>query len=218
MSELPSIILISPPSRKSGEVEILTKLFEAGLARFHLRKPNWSVRELSQYLSQVPTEHISKIVIHRSPELLNDFPLAGYHHTSTESIRQIKGSHSRSLHRLSELINLNDRLDYAFFGPVYHSISKKGYTPKISLNEIFAFFNSGKLKQLPKVPKIYALGGIRKKKIKKLSEIRFNGVALLGSVWGSRDPLRAMNEFLKLDVEFLLSSRNQAGKDPILVS
>jgi thiamine-phosphate pyrophosphorylase len=119
---------------------------------------------------------------------------------------------------LSELINLQDRLDYAFFGPVYHSISKKGYTPKISLNEIFTFFNSGKLKQLPKVPKIYALGGIRKKKIKKLSEIGFNGVALLGSVWGSRDPLRAMNEFLKLDVEFLLSSRNQAGKDPILVS
>ena len=218
MSKLPSIILISPPSRKSGEVAILTKLFEAGLARFHLRKPNWSVQELSQYLSKVPTEHISKIVIHRFPELLNDFALAGYHHTSTESIRQTKGSKSRSLHKLSELINLQDPLDYAFFGPVYHSISKKGYTPKISLNEIFAFFNSGKLKQLPKVPNIYALGGIRKKKIKKLSEIGFNGVALLGSVWGSRDPLRAMNEFLKLDVEFLLSSRDQASNDPILVS
>ena len=218
MSELPSIILISPPSKKSGEVEILTKLFDAGLSRFHLRKPSWSVQELSQYLSQVPTEYVSKIVIHRSPELLKDFALAGYHHTSTEPIRQIKGSQSRSLHKLSALINLRDPLDYAFFGPVYHSISKKGYTPKISLNEIFAFFNSGKLKELPKVPKIYALGGIRKKKIKKLSQIGFNGVALLGSVWGSRDPLRAMNEFLKLDVEFLLSSRNQAGKDPILVS
>ncbi len=115
---------------------------------------------------------------------------------------------------MSELNDLKDSLDYAFFGPVYHSVSKKGYSPKISLSEIFAFFTSGKLKMLPKVPNIYALGGIRKKKIKKLSEIGFNGVALLGSVWGSRDPLRAMNDFLKLDVEFLLSSRNTADKYP----
>jgi thiamine-phosphate pyrophosphorylase len=209
MSDLPSIILISPPSQKSGEIEMLSRFFDAGLMRYHLRKPDWTADELSEFLDQVPVQYLRKIVVHRCPSLLNDFPLAGYHHRSTESLLDVEGSCSRSLHLISELKNLESSLDYAFFGPVYHSISKKGYTPKISLSEIFAFFNSGKLNELVKVPKIYALGGIRRKKLKKLADIGFYGVALLGSVWGSPDPLHSLNEFLKMDIEFLLNNRLQ---------
>ena len=209
MSDLPSIILISPPSQKSGEIEMLSRFFDAGLMRYHLRKPDWTADELSEFLDQVPVQYLRKIVVHRCPSLLNDFPLAGYHHRSTESLLDVEGSRSRSLHLISELKSLESSLDYAFFGPVYHSISKKGYTPKISLSEIFAFFNAGKLNELVKVPKIYALGGIRRKKLKKLADIGFYGVALLGSVWGSRDPLHSLNEFLKMDIEFLLNNRLQ---------
>ena len=209
MSELPSIILISPPSKKVGEIEMLSKFFDAGLMRYHLRKPDWTEDDLSDYLRQIPEEHLSKVVIHRKSNLLNEFPLAGYHYTSIESIKNAKGTQSRSLHKLSELKNLKDSLDYAFFGPVYSSISKKGYSPQISLSDIFDFFNSEKLNKLEKVPKIYALGGIRKKKFKPLSDIGFYGVALLGSVWGSRDPLRSFNESLKMDIEFLLKRRGQ---------
>ncbi|MDG0964925.1 MAG: thiamine phosphate synthase [Opitutales bacterium] len=213
MSELPSIILISPSSQKSGEIELLSRFFDAGLMRYHLRKPDWSADELSEFLDQVPDQHLSKIVVHRCPSLLNDFPLAGYHHTSTEDIQDVEGSCSRSLHQISELKTLKSSLDYAFFGPVYHSISKKGYTPKISLSEIFTFFKSGKLNELVKVPKIYALGGIRRKKVRKLADIGFYGVALLGSVWGSRDPVHSLNEFLKMDIEFLSNNRVQSQEN-----
>ena len=218
MSELPSIILISPPAKKVGEIEMLSKFFDAGLSRYHLRKPDWSADDLSAYLKRVPQQHLSKIVIHRKPKLLEDFPLAGYHYTSTESSKDVNGSQSKSLHNISELKNLKDSLDYAFFGPVYHSISKKGYSPKIPFSEIFAFFNSDEQKKIHKFPKIYALGGIRKKKIKPLSEIGFYGVALLGSVWGSRDPLGSLNEFLKMDIEFLLNLREQSSKNISSVS
>ena len=207
MKDLPKVILISPPSRKTGETELLKRFFEAGLMRFHLRKPNYSNEELLEYLEKIPEEHLSKIVIHRAPELAKKLPLAGYHHTSTEKKNEIKGSSSRSFHKLSELRNLNENLDYVFFGPIYHSISKKGYTPKISLNEIFAFFKSGSLKKLEKVPSVFALGGIRKKKIKRLAEVGFDGVALLGSVWGNRDPYSALNDYLKLDIELMLRNR-----------
>ena len=81
------------------------------------------------------------------------------------------------------------------------------------MSDIFDFFNSGKLNKLEKVPKIYALGGIRKKKFKPLSDIGFYGVALLGSVWGSRDPLRSFNESLKMDIEFLLKRRGQPNEN-----
>ena len=209
MSNLPSLILISSPSEKNGEIEMLDEFFDAGLQRFHLRKPNFSTDELCKYLEQVSPKNLSKIVIHRAPQLLEQFPLAGYHYTSTEPSLSINGSASRSLHKLSELKNFNENLDYVFFGPVYHSISKKGYSPKISLSEIFSFFRSGRLEKLNKKTKVFALGGIRKKKMKRLVEVGFDGVALLGSIWGSRDPLRAIKEFLKMDLEFMLSGRGE---------
>lgn len=209
MTDLPCTILISPPSKQKGEIEMLGQFFDAGLMRFHLRKPNFSFEELCEYLEQVPEKYLSRIVVHRSAELLNKFPLAGYHHTSTEKTKVVKGSASRSLHKLSELSKLDEDLDYIFFGPVYESISKKGYRPKISLSDIFSFFQANTLNSLVKKPKVFALGGIRKKKIKRLSEVGFDGVALLGSVWGSRDPLRALNEFLTMDVEFMLNNREE---------
>ena len=60
-----------------------------------------------------------------------------------------------------------------------------------------------------KKPKVFALGGIRRKKMKRLSEVGFDGVALLGSIWGNRDPLRALNEFMKMDIEFMLNGRGE---------
>ena len=44
-------------------------------------------------------------------------------------------------------------------------------------------------------PKIYALGGIRRKKIIPLSEVGFDGFALLGSIWGHSDPVNAFRKF-----------------------
>ena len=203
MTDLPSVILISPPSEKDGEIDLLCQFFDAGLSRFHLRKPNFSAEDLKRYLNQIPSEHLSKIVVHRCPEVLADFAVGGYHFRSNESAHQVlKGTSSKSLHKLSELTRLKETMDYVFLGPIFRSVSKQGYGPKISLNEIFSLFSSGRLNSLAKIPKVYALGGIRKKKMLRLSEVGFSGVALLGSVWGSRDPLKSIKDFLALGVSF----------------
>ena len=202
MTDLPSIILISPPSEKDGEIDLLCQFFDAGLSRFHLRKPNFSAEDLKRYLNQIPAEHLSKIVVHRCPEVLADFEVGGYHFRSNEPAQVMKGTSSKSLHKLGELTGLKESMDYVFLGPIFRSVSKRGYGPKISLNEIFSLFSSGRLNRLNKIPKVYALGGIRKKKILRLSEVGFSGVALLGSVWGSRDPLKSIRDFLALGVSF----------------
>ena len=64
-----------------------------------------------------------------------------------------------------------------------------------------------RLNKLERTPKVFALGGIRKNKMKRLTEAGFDGVALLGSIWGSRDPLRALNEFLKMDNTSMINNR-----------
>jgi len=44
-------------------------------------------------------------------------------------------------------------------------------------------------------PLVYALGGIRRNKISTIVETGFDGVALLGSIWGKPDPVVAYKEF-----------------------
>ena len=200
MSQLPSLILISPPTFKTGEVDLLCKLFDAGLKRFHLRKPNCKSEELREYLKQVPRKYLPKIVIHRYSELVKEFDLGGYHYRSDEPSSEIFSTSSRSFHKLNELKDMSEKLDYIFFGPVYESISKIGYKPKVPLSKIFSLFKSNEFQESPNKPKIYALGGIRRKKLKRLSEVGFDGVALLGSVWGSRDPVKAFKEFVNFEV------------------
>ena len=78
------VILISSPSKKKNEVSTLRRIFEMGLARFHVRKPDWSLDELRNYLNEFPDECIERTVIHRRPELLKEYPFAGYHLSSKE--------------------------------------------------------------------------------------------------------------------------------------
>lgn len=200
MNKPPLAILISASSIKSGESDILADLFDIGLERLHLRKPESSPLKVAKLLDSIPQNHHKKIVIHRFPELLNDFSLGGYHHHGRESLIKNKenisseGTISRSLHNLGELKDMSEPLDYCFFGPVYESISKKGYIPKISLPELGACLHTLK-KAKTKKPLVYALGGVRRRKIPELFNLGFDGVTLLGSIWGKKDPVAAFEKY-----------------------
>ena len=75
--------------------------------RYHLRKPNFSYDEIREFLEKVPTKYLSKIVVHRYPEILKDFLiLSRYHFRSNEPVIDVRGSSSRSLHKIEELVQL----------------------------------------------------------------------------------------------------------------
>ncbi|NDH15633.1 MAG: thiamine phosphate synthase [Opitutae bacterium] len=187
-------ILISGASIRDGETSVLTDLFEVGLQRLHLRKPDSNASEVSAILSKIPEAYHNRIVLHRYFDLLKEFSLGGYHYFSGEEPKDVNGTQSRSLHKLDELKNIGGGLDYCFFGPVYESISKKGYVPKVSLPELGGVlynFKKGKSKK----PLIYALGGVRRRKVPELFNLGFDGVTLLGSIWGKKDPVAAFERY-----------------------
>ena len=187
-------ILISVASLRDGEAAVLSDLFEIGLQRLHLRKPDCNSTEVAKLLSRIPEVYHSRIVMHRFPELLKEFDLAGYHHFASEKLIKCKGTRSRSLHSLDELKEIKEPLDYCFFGPVYESISKKGYVPKVSLPELGGVLYNHK-KSKKKKPLVYALGGVRRRKIPELFNLGFDGVTLLGSIWGKKDPVTAFEKY-----------------------
>ncbi|MEK9772345.1 MAG: thiamine phosphate synthase [Opitutae bacterium] len=194
MNKQPLAILISGVNIRDSEHSVISDLFEAGLQRFHLRKPDSRPIEVSKLLGRIPEVYHPKIVMHRFPELLKDFNLGGYHHFSGEKLIDCQGIRSRSLHRLEELRDIEEPLDYCFFGPVYESISKKGYLPKVSLPELGGVLYNLKKAKTTK-PLIYALGGIRRRKIPELFNLGFDGVTLLGSIWGKKDPVAAFDRY-----------------------
>lgn len=197
------IILITQPKLKHNEATTICKLFDSGLERLHMRKPSYSALEVSCLLDAIPDHFHSNIVMHRHPELLNDYKLAGYHHSDGEQIQKCNGSISKSVHSLSDLAEIDSRFDYLFYGPVYKSISKQGYRPKIPLPEVKEVLLS--ISQIYNRPKVFALGGIRRKKVIPLSEIGFDGCALLGSVWGHSDPVKALKRFNQSCMKALFS-------------
>ena len=208
MSEnLPMLILISSPRMRRGEASDLEEMFDLGLDRLHLRKPDHSAKDVSRILDKLPDKYLSRIVLHRTPELLKEYPLAGYHHSSIESPKKVVGTSSRSFHKFSKLRESRESLDYSFFGPVYNSISKQGYGPKVSMVEIRDYFAEDE--ECNHVP-VFALGGIRRNKIRSLLDLGFSGVALLGAVWGKNEPVSALEGFIKVRDLILEESRARA--------
>ena len=59
---------------------------------------------------------------------------------------------------------------------------------------------------------VFALGGIRRNKVKNLLEIGFSGVALLGAVWGRKDPIHALEGFMKVRDSILVDYKGRMEK------
>lgn len=196
------VLLITQPKLKHNEAILISKLFDAGLEKLHLRKPIHSALEISCLLDAIPEHCLPNIVMHRHPKLVADYGLAGYHFADGEKIKSLSGTSSQSFHRLEDLLSINSELDYVFYGPVYRSISKKGYEPKVPLPVVRKTLSQ--LSEIKKRPKVYALGGIRRKKMIPIAEVGFDGVALLGSIWGHSDPVKAFRKFNESYLKSLL--------------
>jgi thiamine-phosphate pyrophosphorylase len=98
---------------------------------------------------------------------------------------------SRSCHDLETLRGALGHFDAVFFSPVFASISKPGYQPKVAHTELSAMLQARTEAQ--RQTEIIALGGISPANAGRCVELGFDGVALLGSLWGAADPLKVFD-------------------------
>ncbi|HET7818589.1 MAG TPA: thiamine phosphate synthase [Bacteroidia bacterium] len=162
------LILISPSDTILNEKEIAISLFEKGLGSFQVYKPSLSKEEIQNYIHSFPKKYLDRIELHAQ------FP---------------------KFHSLKELNNhiessLLTRKAYFFLSPIFNSISKQGYHSKFNLQELSIFlkkYNSSLLRK--DLGEAIALGGIDEDKIEVVRELGFTGVAVLGAVWESNDPI-----------------------------
>jgi len=185
------IIVISRPDYFRGEQEQIIALFEAGMSRFHLRKPGITEAEIEQLIMEIPEKYYKKMVIHYHLGLALKYQLAGVHLSSAQPVYEsnLKGiSVSRSCHTISELEQYDGQVDYMFLSPVKDSISKPGYQSELNDQQI------RKTMLRSRKSEVFGLGGIDVENIKQVSGLGFDGVAVLGAVWQHIDATRSFRE------------------------
>jgi thiamine-phosphate pyrophosphorylase len=198
------LILISNPTDLNEEVETIHSLFEKGLECFHLRKPEKTKKEFEDYLRKVNPKFYNRIVIHSNYHLLSKYNLKGMHIPEAlikeDKIKDLQKavktrglSVSASVHSI-DTIKQCKSYDYIFLSPVFDSISKKGYSSNIDLN---TFMQKKEASTFP--TKVIGLGGVSKENITLLSDVGFDGAALLGSIWLKEKKEERVKEFVNIN-------------------
>ncbi|MCM1109609.1 MAG: thiamine phosphate synthase [Clostridium sp.] len=170
-------IAITPPYFYPGEAESICRMLDReGYWRIHIRKPYATATETEELLRAIPKEYYPFLSLHDHFDLALKYRLGGIHLNRRNPAVPDDWDClvSKSLHSLDEIRSFPlDEYDYATISPVFPSISKPGYCPKFTLDELRPLIR----------PWMFALGGITPERIPELAESGFEGVAMLSAAW-----------------------------------
>ncbi|MBP7809948.1 MAG: thiamine phosphate synthase [Bacteroidia bacterium] len=198
------IVLITSSKNDKLEPELVTKFFEAGLTTLHLRKPNFSTRQLSEYIEAIPTHFHNRIIIHSHHDLVFRYGVKGIHWTEVHLTRKFKKwwflrklnastkkiIFTRSYHKLSEVYTQEElNFEYYLIGTIYNNITNEFYS---------GFYEQGVNAAIKTAKKNFvARGGINEVTIEKSFHYGFKGVALNSQIWKADDPFQRFIEVLE---------------------
>lgn len=184
-------IVITLPYFFSDEADIITSMFQSGLQRLHLRKPESEIEQVRQLLYAIPTCFHKRIVIHEHFSLLTEFDLCGIHlnRRNPDSPEDWNGHISISCHSIEELKQKKEegykhsdgsvhQFDYLSLSPIFDSISKHGYNAAFTAKELYQAKESGIIDS-----RVIALGGICRDNIEQVLGLGFGGIMVLGDAW-----------------------------------
>lgn len=180
------LIVISSPTPVSQEAATINSLFDAGLELLHVRRPGMDAFELETLLQEIYPAHLAKMALHQHHQLAGQFGIRRLHlpeqqrlATSHEQLNELKEQGhilSTSIHALKDHQSLPAYFNYAFYGPVFESISKQGYAPRENFKG---------LEKKKSAVKLVAIGGVTPERIEEVKHWGFDGAAMLGAIWNS---------------------------------
>lgn len=178
------LILLTQPEFFDGEAELLNTLFRHGLPLLHLRKPGATAAELSALIAQIAPEFRDRIALHN-----HDIHSC---HTLEEVLRRKETLKPTSFSPLNGE-GTRARPSYLFLSPIFDSISKQGYHSAFTAEELRRAHRDGIIDN-----HVVALGGITPTRAREALALGFGGVAILGDIWQSPDPVARLEEYKKM--------------------
>lgn len=203
------LLLVSNFTDLPDEHYVLNLLFCEGLRYFHLRKWEYSTRQMANYIERIAEPFRQYVVLHSHFDLIDEYGLRGAHFTKRDTYEEYLRSKGQvysfgdpprfdhlsfSLHSISEIKRTPAIYNYIFLSPIFDSISNQGYNSKFHIHDLKSF-----LSQKANRPEIIALGGVNDRVVTNVFETGFDGMALLGYIWTSferdRDIVSAVKRF-----------------------
>lgn len=200
------MIVITNPFFVEDEIDILHSLLEEGLPLLHIRKPDFSELEMTKFIHHIKQEFWVNLVLHSHHNLAEDFGIERFHFSEKERSKLLDSParfsrpcryKSTSTHSIEDFNRL-ENFDYAFLSPVFKSISKENYLPEKDLFEDLKSRTNFRTK-------VVALGGIDAENILGVLENGFDDIALLGSIWKNKNPLKQFKLCQKIVLTYLQS-------------
>jgi len=184
------------------DLEVLHNLFAAGLDLVYLRTNLVNDVNWVRIIAKINPTFSDRIIIPASSrafglksKLIGHWKEAARKEHQPDMFLSDK-VYSTSVHYLTDILDLPACFRYVFYSPVFPSISKPGYNPQIDLVTL----KQDVIKLCEKkaeLPQIIALGGIQAENVKEVKDAGFDGVALMGALWQSADPVQAFKEIKK---------------------
>ncbi|MDW9382042.1 thiamine phosphate synthase [Chryseobacterium sp. JV558] len=187
------ILVITPELMVPNETNIINQMFQEGLDLLHIRKPWISRNEMIEFITQIDEAFYPKLVLHTHFDLGKEYHISRLHFREADRAEERcksfaeENTMSTSVHDITTYNTLEKEWDYAFISPFFPSISKKGYGMDSTIKEEIQQRNN------PNV-KLIALGGIHQDNIQEVFKSDVDGVALLGVIWESEEPLKVFKK------------------------
>jgi len=193
----PDNLVLFTPTRSPWDAKTVVKLFDAGLGRLHVQSVrDWNVRQYEAFLQQVPEVFRNRIVLEEQPDLVLSRKLAGFQMLPGDRIppRWPKtAALSLKCHSYDEMRSTPKGCHYLFLSPIFPSVSKRDYVPQRTHREFQVIVERWRAEGgCP----VYGLGGITPQNAAHVRALGFDGMAFIGSVWESAQPVQA---FLELE-------------------
>lgn len=183
------MIVITSPGYISDEADKINSLFEVGIRRLHLRKPDATSEEVARLVAQIDEQWYERISVHYHFDVAEAFSLGGVHLSgrTPDVPKGWNGLVSASCHSLDEVERREREVDYCFLSPIFDSISKVGYGSAFSLEELEVARDKGLIDK-----KVVALGGVCEENVGIVKSMGFGDYAVLGAVWriGDKDRIK----------------------------
>ena len=187
------ILVITPETIAPKETDTINQMFQEGLDLLHIRKPWISRNEMIEFICQINEAFYAKLVLHTHFDLGKEFQISRLHFREIDRQEERykpfaeENTISTSVHDITTYNTLDKEWEYAFISPFFPSISKKGYGIDSTIKEEIKYRNN------PDV-RLIALGGIDQDNIHEAFETDVDGVALLGAIWESEEPLKVFRK------------------------
>ncbi len=168
-----------------GEAEKIEQALNGKFYRVHIRKPEVPAKEIEALIARIPSSLRHRLSLHDHFELAEPLGIGGIHLNSRNPYppEGWTGIISRSLHFSKGMKptpapeprekGSPESQTYAFLSPIFPSLSKPGYLPKFTFEEMKAAAS----------PDVFALGGVTFDNIHLIDEAGFGGAAMLTEVW-----------------------------------